>query len=666
MRRYIILFSVILMMAGCVNEFPGPETEEQASPELTVIRATIEDPGTKTRLDMNAAGTHAKVLWTAGDQIKVIGATASGFYANTFSTADDGTVSADFACDSWNPSSTVAGYYAFYPESRFRGYISNGLGVHIPGTQTAKAGGVQEGMNMAYAYATSMSDGLLFKNIPALIRFRLSGGAVSALASVRLSGTTILTGDIVITDLSAGDPTYAKTTYIPPREEDGNTFVELQGPFTAGIDYYMAVFPGTTNGFSMTFTSGTGEYIVKQSTKTLTLNRSRITDFGTIDIGDAYGDPLVTKYMTATAGSRPVNLVVMPDGFTAAQRADFESLAASGMDFLFNTEPYKTYRNYFNVYFIWKESAEAGASVCDAYGNITTARNTAFGSYWEADAYDMMAADEDAVFAYAQAHCPEIIRGETDVTEVPVLLIINDSRYGGKAHLYSSGKTYCQVPYTDNGGTLNWPYPGLVAASDDPADGYVTKTLTSAQAAELYGAVTGDWRNTLVHEFGGHSFGRLADEYWYESTVGSQSDIAGHSWPVPYGLNVSGWYDDSRIPWKDLLDRRASLVSANPLYARIGKFQGGNVSVFNRWRCEEVSCMIDNRPYFSAWQRVLIAKRILGLAGETFSLNAHLSVDVPEDPVRDVVSSPVILPSTKAPATLRPMLPPPELIDDRR
>ena len=68
--------------------------------------------------------------------------------------------------------------------------------------------------------------------------------------------------------------------------------------------------------------------------------------------------------------------------------------------------------------------------------------------------------------------------------------------------------------------------------------------------------------------------------------------------------------------------------------------------------------LIDNRPYFSAWQRVLIAKRIIEKSGGAFNLGTYLTTDNPNDPVRDGGSS-VMLPSTKAAVTRRPMLPPP-------
>ena len=45
--------------------------------------------------------------------------------------------------------------------------------------------------------------------------------------------------------------------------------------------------------------------------------------------------------------------------------------------------------------------------------------------------------------------------------------------------------------------------------------------------------------------------------------------------------------------------------------------------------------MIDNRQYFSCWQRMLIVKRIMSLAGETFNLDDFYANDVAVDPVRD-------------------------------
>lgn len=60
--------------------------------------------------------------------------------------------------------------------------------------------------------------------------------------------------------------------------------------------------------------------------------------------------------------------------------------------------------------------------------------------------------------------------------------------------------------------------------------------------------------------------------------------------------------------------------------------------MFNAWRSERVSCMIDDRQYFSAWQRYLIVKRIMTLSGDlsSFSFDRWLAKDVTIDPLRDL------------------------------
>ena len=207
---------------------------------------------------------------------------------------------------------------------------------------------------------------------------------------------------------------------------------------------------------------------------------------------------------------------------------------------------------------------------------------------------------------------------------------------------------------------LAWGYPEITAVSEsDPLQG--TRATTDEEYAAL-GINYGDWRNTLVHEFGGHAFSRLNDEYWYDTALDPVTEISGHNWPVPFGLNISATYD-SPLWQADLLDRKASLVQASPLYERLGVFQGGDYSSLNRWRCEKISCMIDNRFYFSMWQREIIVKRIMTLAGGTFNLQSFLALDDPTDPVRDVLVSgaPGAQARNAAVVPIMPPLPPPVL-----
>lgn len=676
MKKSLMFAALALVAMGCARELEIAQEEmapEADSPQVAIIHASIENtagPGTKTSISMEESGEAAKVLWTEGDAIKVMGALSSGgYYSKTFSTEVGGVTSTDFKCSDWNPSSDVVRYYAYYPNASFQGFkTSAGLGVLIPGTQTAVPNGIAEGLNISYASAASMADNFTFRNVPSLIKFKLSGDIVGDLESIKFVSKTYIAGEAIITDLDADEPTYNIGSYYGSYDEPKTYMVTLNKPaggaFEEGVDYFIAVFPGVTAGFEMIFSNSAGEYIVKSSTKTLAMERSMIADFGTISVGNASGDPQVTQYMSKSGSAKPVDMVVLPDGFLADQREQFESYAASAIDLLFTVEPYKSFKDLFNVYFLWEASKEQGGSITDGNSNIITRRDTAFGTRWGEETYSDMNADSDKLFSFVTAHCPEIVRGDLTIDEVPIVIIVNDDRRGGRAYSYSSGMTFCIVPVTKGGGTLRSSYPSNVPTTDEPVTGsYLTsyRGRTDEDLAEV-GVYDGDWRNTLLHEFGGHSFGRLGDEYWYKDWEPSQEAIKHHSWQVPYKLNITGRYNS--IPWQELLDRKDELVAKNPLYERIGIFQGADVSMFNRWRSEKVSCMIDNRPYYSTWQRILIAQRISTLAGLSFDLDDFLIDDDPTDPVRDVARRRRAPVNASGPVEYMPLLPPPVLIDN--
>ncbi len=115
-----------------------------------------------------------------------------------------------------------------------------------------------------------------------------------------------------------------------------------------------------------------------------------------------------------------------------------------------------------------------------------------------------------------------------------------------------------------------------------------------------------------------------------------------------------------------LLDAKENLVLQDSRYDRIGRFQGANVYLFNSWRSEKISCMIDNRTYFSTWQRYLIVQRILNLAGESSSLTlaSFLAKDDPTDPLRDGATPTSVTTKSFGPVRIMPPLAPPVLIDN--
>ena len=667
-----------------------PYMEPAKGEGITLVAGATLTKSTMTVDDVHAMAT---VSWLAGDGFKMYGWNSGEkkyYYAN-YSTAEGGD-KATFT--TYNGLHSAPQHCIFAPASTtlHLGHNDNDggyFGVNIPVNQTAVAGKVKD--EYLYSYAQTNFSGskvnldgdhqVTFRNMLAYVRFKMSGDIASSVTSVTLTGASPLAGDCTLVPASDGTPQMSFTKKFSGDVQ--SLTVTLTGTFAPDTYYYFAVAPGTQSSFSLKF-SGSAGSTTKIAAKSVVFSRGAINDMGTIELGDHFTDPVTPsmetiQYMEATAeAAKPVTIAIIPDGFVASEMPKYELLARSAMNTLFNVEPFKTYKNYFNVYILKVASNESGANVTDGNGNITEAHDCYFGSKWGASSYSDMAADLDKIESFVSTNCPDIVEGKHTINEVPVLVIINDTRYGGRCHAYSNGFAYCMAPYTYGGGGIKWSYPEYEAVSDvDPALG--VQDTPSSRYAEV-GSNSGNWLNTMVHEFGGHSFSRLTDEYWNGTTdKGVAAFIESQRWDsmyyngVAYGLNVSvsytnPGYDDPKKGseyikdgWQHLLDKAATLPSSDIRKSRIGVYQGAGVSILNRWRSERISCMIDNRFYFSAFQRELIVKRILSLAGEVFDFDTFWAKDVAVDPVRDVVSSSVMGDTDPVPPRPMPLLLPPVL-----
>ena len=686
-RSYIIMAIALLAMVAC-SKFHDPKMapepvleaedpwllkdlmDQVESGQGGPLKLDADFGGTRSQIEINAAGTYATTVWRGGDQFKMYGVSGNSYQTATFSTTEDG------SSVSFNTSSSIsfAGpYYTVYPGVKHLGINDDDvlLGVEVPSQQVAVPGNFANGLALSYTLAQSQTGALHFQSQVALFRFRMSGSLVSQIKTVTLKGTSPLAGDAVL--VAGTDGSVALTQDRSFSGDSHFNTVTLSGDFEAGQDYYIVLYPGAQSALQIIFADSEGRSTTKTASE-FTFPRSRISDFGTIDVGDqftdGYVDPTPIAYKEASAGARkPVTIAVIPEGFTAEEMSTYEMLAKSGIDALMNTQPFKNYQEYFNVWILKVASQESGASITDGKGNVTTGVNTFFGAKWGEKVYSDMVANASEVYDYVSTHCPDIINGDHTIEEVPILMIINDERYGGICHTVSDGRGYCMVPYTNKGGTLPWSFPSIMPKTDEPLpneaalhDYYMTTPQSFMD--EIGGVNYGDWRNTLVHEFGGHCFSRLGDEYWSNTQLKRLSgSVQGQNWPVPFALNLAS--DPQDVLWQaDLLNNKEDLVSANRLYERIGVFQGGDTATFGRWRSEKISCMIDNRFYFSAWQRMLIVKRIMTLSESEFDINSFWAKDDPTDPVRDQIASPVMGDVHPLPLQIMPMLPPPVLHEE--
>ncbi|MFJ1754463.1 M64 family metallopeptidase [Kitasatospora sp. NPDC088134] len=177
-------------------------------------------------------------------------------------------------------------------------------------------------------------------------------------------------------------------------------------------------------------------------------------------------DGTVTPIVQAGPTSAKLDLVVVGDGYTAAEQGRFLTDAAAKWQEISAVEPYASYRGLFNVWAVQAVSAESGVS---GDPDRATVRRTALGSYfWCGDVERLLCVDTDAVDRYA-ARAPQ-----ADL----VLVVANSTKYGGAG-------------YNDLVSPLGYSGIATVSGGND----------RSGQIA--------------VHETG-HSLGHLADEYWYD------------------------------------------------------------------------------------------------------------------------------------------------------
>lgn len=193
-----------------------------------------------------------------------------------------------------------------------------------------------------------------------------------------------------------------------------------------------------------------------------------------------------------------VDLLLLGDGYTAAERPKFEADARRLLDVLFDTSPFKERRADFNVWGLVPESRESGISRPSQgihHANPVSSTYDAFGSERYVLAFDNKAFRRLASFA------------PYDVVEI----VVNGRTYGG-------GGIY-----------------GL----------YSTVAADNAFAPYVF-----------VHEFG-HHFAALADEY-YTSPVAYLPSAAREE---PWEPNVTALLEPGTLKWRDLVEPGTPLPS---------------------------------------------------------------------------------------------------------
>ena len=294
-----------------------------------------------------------------------------------------------------------------------------------------------------------------------------------------------------------------------------------------------------------------------------------------------YADGDVITNQTATIGNG-VNLVFMGDCFDAKDIAAGDYIAGinEAIDYYFGIEPYKSYRDYFNVYTVVGMSPESGM------GTVNTIREAKFGSQYSLNG---IAPDTEITYEYA-TKAPTVT--VDNINQTLVVMVENTTDYGGICYMWGDGSAIAVCPMS--------------------ADAYPF-----------------DFRGIVQHEAGGHGFAKLADEYIYHNDFieSCTCSCCKHLKDFNAG-KAMGWYsnlstngDYNTVEWSHLF--------FNPDYSNIvDMYEGGFFHSRGIYRSEATSCMNNNIPYYSAIQRQEMVERIMEYAGEQFSLQEFYANDV--------------------------------------
>ena len=216
------------------------------------------------------------------------------------------------------------------------------------------------------------------------------------------------------------------------------------------------------------------------------------------------GQQVVLNQANASGCSNYFNIVILGDGYKKKDLAvggKFERSARSAMDIFFSIEPYKSFKDRFNVYMVAYESADEGTDIKSS----GIEKNTYFGSYCQGGG-------NTAAYVADTA---------------PVINAVKAAVGSGDAQYYRS-IALLLINTDEQAGSTGYPFRDYKSGF---ANGYASFAI-AALAANSTGT-----NGLIKHEAGGHAFGRLADEYYTNGTTASSSskdDL--NSW------HAKGWY----------------------------------------------------------------------------------------------------------------------------
>lgn len=194
------------------------------------------------------------------------------------------------------------------------------------------------------------------------------------------------------------------------------------------------------------------------------------------------GQKVTLNQADASDCSNYFNIVILGDGYKKKDLAEggkFERSAKSAMGSFFGIEPYKKFKDRFNVYMVAYESVDEGTDSRDENNTTVVAKDTYFDTYHKPQTELWLGQGGEKVKNIVTA----VVKA--DIYRTIAIVLVNTNENAGTSSqldLVQDGTSYYGEPYKGFG-------VACVAANSTGTGGLIK------------------------HEAGGHAFGRLGDEY---------------------------------------------------------------------------------------------------------------------------------------------------------
>lgn len=272
------------------------------------------------------------------------------------------------------------------------------------------------------------------------------------------------------------------------------------------------------------------------------------------------------------------NLIFVGDGFTQEELIErqglFDQAVARACEALWAIEPFKTFRDRFNVYSVAVQSQESGITV----PGIQVKNALGTGLHYEGETPHLEVANRNAARNYASkvmGMTPELLNNQS-----VVIVLANTALYGGQ--------TYWN--------TADYGALSVIPLYENPA-------------------YPDAFARIVQHEVGGHAIGKLMDDWNSGEELNAQSKAEIQVWTRKlYGSNIKFPTSAALIPYPKYT--WGNFVGQKPEYDAVVACHDGGAgykSSASLFIChsEAQCCMNDYRPYFSVGARYAIVQWVL-------------------------------------------------------